>query len=76
MAQSHRDTPAARRRKPYTTGQAARELERSYGLTLSRRTVARLCDDGEIESYRTPGGDRRITATALRSWGQQFASLR
>ena len=52
------------RRRPYTVGEAAAHL-REKGYRVSPRTIARYCDAGEITSYRTAGGDRRIPAAAL-----------
>lgn len=47
------------KRKFYTTGEVA-EL---FGVT--RRTVTKWCEQGRIQSIVTPGGQRRIPASAL-----------
>lgn len=54
------DGRAGRRAKPYTTSEAAAELE------VSQRTVIRWCDAGLIDHFWTPGhGQRRIPVSAL-----------
>lgn len=42
-----------------TTGGAAKLLG------VSTQTVANWCDEGKLQSFRTPGGDRRIPAETL-----------
>jgi len=42
------------RRKPYTTGELARELG------VSVRTIIRACEQGRIEYYWSPGHGRRL----------------
>ena len=46
----------------YTTREAANVLD------LSVSTVQRMADEGQIASYRTPGGYRRIDAGAVEQY--------
>ena len=46
----------------YTTKDAARILD------LSISTVQRMADDGQLPSFRTPGGYRRIDAGAVEKY--------
>ena len=47
----------------YTTGEVAKILD------VSPRTVARLCDNGEIKAQRlSPRSPRRITQQALQTY--------
>ena len=46
----------------YTTLDAARILD------LSMSTVQRMADDGQLPSFRTPGGYRRIDAGAVEEY--------
>lgn len=34
-------------------------------LSMSRRTITRWYDDGELTGYRTQGGDRRIYTSSI-----------
>ena len=58
------DGRAGRRVRAYTTGQFTLALN-EHDYCVSRSTVLRMCENGLIESYRTPGGDRRIPAREL-----------
>lgn len=59
------------RRKPYTTTEAAAILG------VSPRTVARLCDRGQLDHYWTsPAGERRIPVTALKEYQTRLATQR
>jgi excisionase family DNA binding protein len=54
------DARKGRRARPYTTAEAATELE------VSQRTVIRWCNAGLIDHFWTPGhGQRRIHVSAL-----------
>lgn len=46
----------------YSTRQAAEVLD------LSQSTVQRMADTGQLPSYRTPGGFRRIDAGAVQKY--------
>jgi excisionase family DNA binding protein len=46
----------------YSTRQAAEVLD------LSQSTVQRMADEGQLPSYRTPGGFRRLDAGAVQEY--------
>jgi excisionase family DNA binding protein len=47
-----------------TIGEALARL-RAEGFTESESTIRRMVDDGEVESYRTRRGHRRVDAASL-----------
>ena len=59
---------------PYTTKEAAHEL-RDRGYPIDQRTLAHLCDGGELRSVRlTPKGPRRIPASAFEAYWSQLVA--
>ncbi|MHC4779474.1 MAG: MerR family transcriptional regulator [Planctomycetota bacterium] len=50
----------------YTSGQVARLC------AVSKTTVIRWIDAGRLEAFTTPGGHRRVPATALMAFMKKF----
>lgn len=54
-----------------STSEASRMLT-DLGYPLHARTVARLCDRGEIPFHRMPGGKRRMTTAAVEDFAHRM----